>query len=289
MNLSLSINYNGFSVNTVTPVAGGGAMSGYAVESVEPSNVGVRAFTSPRAQHDGRDASNIYLDSRQFSAIITVYGSTKGDFWDKTQALLAAFSPTLAYTADSAAFGYLSWNFYQSTANIVSWPLSAYPLGIPLAYKVRPVHPPIYVTRRDEDGGADAKGLSKQFRVTLEARDPRKITQAENTAFITTSTTTTTNKGDYPAETTIVIFSSSSTGTLALTIGSNTFSVTVDATSQTYTLYSVDGTLYKGSNLAMSLLSTGAVIPQLDPGDTTLLRSGVAISSANVRYRDSFA
>ena len=285
MDLNLTINYNGFTVNgNLTRAAGGGAASGYAVEQVEPSVVGIRAFTAPRAQHDGRDASNIYLDSRQFSAIITVYGSTKGDFWDKTQALLAAFSPTLAYAADTAALGYLSWNFYQPTADSVT-----YPGGIPLAYKVRPLHTPTYVIRRDEDGGAASKGLAKQFRVTMEARDPRKIAQAETTVTISTSTTTATNRGDYPAEATIVIFSSSATGTLALTIGSNTFSVTIDALSQTYTLYSVDGTLYKGVNLAMSLLSTGAVIPQLDPGDTTLIRSGVTISSANIRYRDSFA
>ena len=285
MDLSLQINYNGFTVNgNLTRAAGGGAASGYAVERVEPSLVGIRAFTAPRAQHDGRDASNIYLDSRQFSAIITVYGSTKGDFWDKTQALLAAFSPTLAYAADSAALGYLSWNFYQPTADSVT-----YPGGIPLAYKVRPLHTPTYVIQRDEDGGVAAKGLAKQFRVTMEARDPRKIAQTETTTLILTSTVTATNRGDYPAEASILIVSGTATGTLALTIGSNTFSVTVDATSQTYTLYSLDGTLYKGTDLAMSLLSTGAVIPQLQPGNTSIIRSGVTISSAAIRFRDSFA
>lgn len=289
MDLSKTISYNSLTVNgSLAPVAGGAGMSGYAVEQVDVTPVDVTQRLDKRALQDGLDAQDVFLGGRHITAIIAVFGSTHGDFWDKAQDLLAAFSPTLAYAADSANLGYLALDFYQPTADIVTWPTSAYPSGIPLRYYCRPMSPPSYVMRRDEQGGAAALGLAKRFSLSLLARDPRKYVQTAETATIGTSTTTQTNLGDYPTPATFTITAGAFTGAMAFTVAGNAFTINVDSTTATYTIDTVAGTIRKSGVLNMSLLTAGSLRFDLPVGASTAVRGSVVGATVSMTYRHAF-
>jgi hypothetical protein len=288
MNFANAVAYASLSINTATRTAAG-PMVGYLVDQFDPSVVDVVAFLDKRALQDGVDASDIFLGGRRLGLVVSVFGSTKGDFWDKAQALLAAFSPTLNYGADTAALGFRALTFFQPTADIVSWPTSAYPNGIPLQYFARPLAPPTYSMVRDEDGGTSARGLSKQFRLALLAKDPRKYAQTATEHTITTASTTATNLGDYPTFPTITIVTTTNTGVMSFSIAGTAFSATLDATSTTYTLNCAEGTFEKGSTLAMDLLTTGLVFPDLAPGGNVVSRGAVTGATATMSFRHAFA
>jgi hypothetical protein len=280
VDLSADIVYNGLTIAPPTPTGGGGPMSGYSIDELQQSNVDVVAFMEQRAVHDGLDSSDVFLGRRLITAIVTVYGSTKGDFWDKAQDLLAAFSPTLAYNADTANNGFLPFKFYQPTADISTWPLSSFPNGIPMQYYLRPFDTPTYLTRRSTSGGESGKGLSEKFSVTLVAQDPRKYSQA----LVTSGAT---NLGDYPTYPTFTITTTTATtGTVTFTIGSNTLSVSINASSSTYVIDCDKQTIYKNGSLAMSLdAGQGLWYPRFDPGVNSLVVGG---TSAGLTVARSF-
>lgn len=305
MDLSKKIWYNALTVNGVmTPVAGT-PLSGYTVDSVEPAAVDVRGYKAPRATADGMDASDVFLGERRFGAIISVYGSTRGDFWDKAQDLLAAFSPTIAYNADTANLGFLPFNFYQPTADISTWPTSTYPDGIPLLYYVRSAHAPVYLIRRDEDGGQAGLGLSKQFRVTMAARDPRKYLQSESTVTIASTASSATSSiaylGDYPTTGTITIVSGSATGALFVGLDPASYSLgnpqpnlrfTIDATSTTYTVNLTDRTFSKAGTIRQDLMTVGSTWTWDNmPGrnSTVTIAKSATLCSVSLAFRPAFA
>jgi len=280
------ITFNSLGINTLVGAPTGKAQSGYLLEQFDQSNLEIAAYAEKRALTDGIDASDVYLGRRRINAIVTVFGSTQGDFWDKQQDLLAAFSPTVAYTADTANLGFLPFDFYQPTADIATWPTSAYPDGIPLRYYLRPSQPPAYNARRDELGGTPALGLSNKYALALVARDPRKV------AITATSSTASsvTNLGDYPAVPTIVWVSTTVTGDLTITIGAAVLSVNIDATSTTYTFDCNLKAFYKGATIRMDLMYHNSKFPTLAPGTNGITVSGGAVGQRpTVVFRHSFA
>ena len=142
MDLSAVITYNGLSINTVAQSAGGRPSTGFAVESFEPIPPDAVGYTEKRALQDGLDASDVYLGGRLFRTVVTAYGSTKGHFWDKSQDLFEAFNARIAFDADSANRGFLAFDFFQPTADLVTWPTATFPSGIPMRHYVRPVTSP---------------------------------------------------------------------------------------------------------------------------------------------------
>lgn len=290
MDLTLPITYNGLTVNgSLAPSGGGAAMSGYVVEEADITPVDVTQRMDKRALQDGMDAQDVYLGGRRVSMIVTAYGSTRGDFWDKAQDLLAAFSPTVAYNADTANAGFLALDFTQPTADIATWPTSAYPSGIPLRLYCRPTAVPAYSMRRDDQGGAAAAGLAKPFRVSLIARDPRKYTQAQQSVTIGTSNVTATNNGDYPTYPTLTLIAGATTGSTSVTIGANTLTVWIDTASATYVLDTAAQTLKRNGVLHMELLATGNVYQPLSAGATVCVRTALTGLTATLAYRDAFA
>lgn len=290
MDLSKPISYNSLSVNTHTRTSGGVPMSGYAVDEVDTSEVEVAAYLEKKALSDGIDASDVYLGRRRIAMIVTVFGSTKGDFWDKTQDLLAAFSPTLALNADTANLGFLALDFYQPTADISSWPTSTYPDGIPLRYYVRPTATPGYKVVRDKDGGNSGKGMSKQMSLSLIARDPRKVAQS-----LTTASTPSAYKGDYPTGVTITLTSRSQTGDGLLQIDNNVLSVNIDTASATY-VYTDTGEFYKNGALAQSLVYGNSAPFVFSSGQSGFVTTsgviavvGLGKTTYVVSYREAFA
>ena len=306
--LSLPISYNGFSVNTVSRSTGGAPMSGYLVDEMNVSALEVRQFLDPRATADGIDASDVYLGRRSVELIVTVYGSTRGDFWDKAQDLLSHFSPTLAYASDSANLGFLPLDWYQPTADVVTFPVSAYSSGIPMRMYLRPNGLPAYTSRRDDQGGQSGKGISKQFRIPLLARDPRKVLQSETTVSIASTTasasSSATYKGDYPAGlgayikivsgsasvsgVTINVDDTFALGAVAeghkITIPSASQTVFIDLYNRVYRLNSLTGTIRS------DLFTAGTWRMPGTQSTVTLMKGAhVAPFSCSVVYRDAFA
>jgi hypothetical protein len=292
MRFDRPISYNGWTASLTRP-AGGGPASGYLFDSVQPSKVDAVGYLDKRAIQDGLDANDIYLGGREFAAIVFAYGSTWGDFWDKTQDLLAAFSPTLALAADTANAGFLAFDFIQPTADIATWPTSTYPYGIPMRYYLRPSSPPLFVLKRDEVGGDETQGLAHRFDLNLLARDPRKYLQSETSYTITTSTQTGTYRGDYPSKP-IVTFSVTATGHSAFTLTVNGVANVLNlssVSSGSFTLdYSkktlIDGT---GASRASLFSSIGGWPDAGTAAPTFRMTNSTGISAPIFKYREAWA
>lgn len=295
MDLAREISYDHFDINTVVTAAGGGPTSGYRVESFEPVPPDSVGHLEKRALQDGLDASDVYLAGRLFRLIVTPYGTSKGDFWDKAQDLMAAFNPRIAFDADTANKGFNPFDFFQPTANISTWPTSAYPEGIPMRYYMRPVTGPTYTIERDKDGGDGVRGHSKPFSITLLARDPRKYLQDAQTVDITSSTQTVTYRGDYPTFP-IITFSLTNTGNSAFTLQVNGRSLVMDTTSLSSGTIEIDfmrhtiiGQASGDSKYALVTSTAEGFFSEIDVGSTYRRDNGTGISSSTMEFREAFA
>jgi len=117
---------------------GSAPVSGYNIESVDFSDVGVTAFSEDTPQVDGIDSYDAYLGARQIAMIIGVYGNSYGDFWDKITELNYALQPRPTF-ATGQAFpddGFRKLSFTQLKA------AGSYSLYM----KVRPMALPRFVT-----------------------------------------------------------------------------------------------------------------------------------------------
>lgn len=286
MNFTGEISYNGWTAARAT-AAGGRPSSGWVVKSVRPSNVQTEAYLEKRALQDGLDADDVYLGARRFSSIITTYGSTPGDFWDNAQTLLAAFHPVLAFDADTAAKGFLPFDFSQPTGDISTWPTSTYPDGIPLRYYLRPLAPPTYDLERTKMVG-DA--LSLDFNIEMIARDPRKYLQTTVSVSMPTATTFLTGyRGDYPTWP-VVTFALSATGHSAYTLRLNQQSIIIDLsghTSGTFVLDTSTRRLTRNDEAADDLITSGAYAP-LEHNAAYRHIDPTGISSATMEYREAW-
>ncbi len=293
MDLTAAISYNGLTAAGLTPASGGVPSTGIVFESVDFGNVGVDAFVDKRALQDGVDASDIYLGARNVTISAGVYGSTRGDAFDRLQDLLAAFSPRLAYNADSANLGFLPFKFYQPTADIATWPTSAYPNGIPLQMYLRPSAPPRYPVRRQETGGQPGKGLS--FAVTLQmlARDPRKYLQSTVSQSIATTAQTAAHRGDYPTYP-VISWSVATTGSslFSITIAGQSVGVDLGAASTgSFTLDYASRSLVDASGTSFAgKIQPGARFPEIQPGGSTVVcANNGGVISLVATYREAFA
>lgn len=293
MNLGATISYNSLSINTVTQSAGGRPSVGYVVESFEPVPPESVGFVEKRALQDGLDASDVYLAGRLFRLVVTAYGSSQGQLWDKAQDLFEAFNPRIAFDADTANLGFLPFDFYQPTADISTWPTSTYPNGIPMRYYMRPVSTPQYVVRRDADGGVAAAGKSKPFNITLLARDPRKYLQSTVAASITTATQTVSYRGDFPTFPVITV-SFSAAGSSAFTLTVNGEALVINLSGETNGGFlSIDyakGTIVNSGGVSKwSLVTSAGSFTEIDVGSTFSRANTTAITGTTLTYREAFA
>ena len=298
MHLGGTVTFNGLSLNTVTRTAGGVPSSGYLIERFAPAPPPPTAYLEKRALTDGLDASDVFLGGRTFNLIVTAFGSTAGDFWDKAQDLFEAFSPTITYDSDSANAGFIAFDFSQPTANVATWPASAYPNGIPMRYYLRPLEGPTYAIERDKDGGSLTSGRVKPFSIPLIARDPRKYLQSATvTGQFTTTFVAATYRGDYWSHP-IITFSLSATGHSAFNPvfgdGSFAHSSVINLSSRssgTFTLdfgkrTFVDNT---GASMAGLIGSSVAYGGQVRSGTTFRYLNPTGISSCTMTYREAWA
>lgn len=201
MDLGKTISYNGFSfsVGPLSAATPGRPVSGVVIERIEPTPIDAVGYIDKKALDDGVDAFDTFLGQRPFTIHASVYGTSEGQVWDSYDDLVTAFTPTIAYSVDTANLGFLALLFTRQTADTATWPS-----GIPLQAYVRATRPPIYgVLRRKQQG----HGVGGQLPVVIPmlARDPRYYLQTEQSISISPSsaTATATHRGTYPVWPTI--------------------------------------------------------------------------------------
>lgn len=262
MRFDAPITYNSLTLNNIAATPSGAAMSGFRVDSWDPWAIETAEAMEKRALRDGYDAGDVYLGRRTVNMIVSVFGSTAGDFYDKTQDLLAAFSPTISYSTNSTLLGFLPFDYWQPTADISTWPVSTYAYGIPLRMYLRAASIRGQAVDRDNDGGVAAGGLSKRFTITLRAINPLKF----SVSAASSTTSTYTNLGDSPAYPFISIAATSATGTWTGAINGAAWTVNVDGskftaaqalTNNVWLLDCASNILYGPTTSSVASLTTG--------------------------------
>lgn len=200
MDLTQPVEYRRFLLNNPHRQSSGGPITGCILERVNYSNVPGVGYTEKRALGDGYDASDVFMGMRRIQLQGTIYALTPGELFDRKQALVAAFSPTLAYAESPSTFGYLPLDWYEPTADTryVNPNRHVYCF-------VRPSSLPQFEVIRDKIGRKNAQeGLALQWQTVVEAKDPRiYLDPAHYYYFYPNSSTsgsgTFLNRGDYPA------------------------------------------------------------------------------------------
>lgn len=196
MKLDATITYNDFTFIPPTPSAGV-PLDGTQINEIAFSNVEAFGYLDKRALDDGLDAVDVYTGGRSVNIEAAVFGSTEGRLWDNLADLLAAFDPVAAYNADTSLRGFLPMDFYRPTADVSTWPVSAYPSGIPLRMNLRPSAVPKYRVAKVRTGGSSALGGGIPVSIALVARDPRIFLQSSTTITLSTSSQTATHRGTH--------------------------------------------------------------------------------------------
>lgn len=180
MDLTAPISYNGLTISPPTQTATGTPRSGYEYNRLH-TDVEVDGYLDGRANENGVDASDVFLRARLITIDGSVYGSSKGDLWDKQAALLEAFNPVIAYNADTGALGFLPFDFRWPTADTATYPLGY----IPQRYYARPAKEPAFTINRVQSSGT--RGGSMGVRLTLVAKDPIRYAQTATSITLATS------------------------------------------------------------------------------------------------------
>lgn len=293
MDLSADIVYNAFTIAGTSGSAGGVPWRGAVLNAVNVTDVDVDAYYDKRAIQDGIDAADIYLGARRIAIDASVMGSTRGDAFDQLGDLAYAFDPIIAYNADTANIGFLPFQFYQPTADISTWPTSAYPSGIPLQYYARPMQPLRYEIVRDKTGGVASLGLALRATSVLVCRDPRKYLQTQVSSSITTATQTATYRGNYQSWP-VITFSMSAAGSSAtiFTIGGGTVQINLSTTTTgTFTLDYATRTIKNASDVLITSLFSSSVVQdyrQVKTGSTFAVSATTGFSSCTIAYREAF-
>lgn len=156
--LTRAITYRGQDFNTITESNSGGqtVLQGCSVEVLDLSNVEIRQFGQPLALADGIDVGGVWLGARHVIMQGNVYGSSRGDCWDRAAAREAILLPQ-----PSGQFGYYDFVFNTVTVGgVVEVTLSLRPGGMR------------YQVTRTKHGGPDANPVSLGWSCALYAKDP---------------------------------------------------------------------------------------------------------------------
>jgi hypothetical protein len=241
-------------------------LSGYMVDSVSYAGTPITGFIDPLAQRDGADTDIALLSPRSVQIVCQVYGSSHADFYDKLNAINAAFAPYPTFAA--AVDGFRNLDFNQPTSVYSAYAST----GIPMRLRVRPSALPNYGLRMTSVTPVTTdRGLAASVSVTLACKDPRKICQTPITqSLATTGTTSVTNNGNYFAYPTVRLIS---TGVQTVTVSTSAWTTAVAISSGTTTtlVNSTDRVVTVNGTTDMSALTTATTgLPYLEPGANTI-------------------
>lgn len=270
-------------LNTITSSTPNAVLSGYIVEGIEYTTANVGGYVDGVAQRDGVDTDIALLGPRQVQMIVQVYGSTDADFHDKLNDLNSALQPYPTFARDDDGFRQL--RFTQPTISYSALSAS----GIPMYMKLRPSALPGYALDNGRATPLKArKGVTARARITMFAKDPRRIHQTTSSGSLGVSTTTTsstsvTNNGNYFAYPTLIIASSRTVAQTA-TISTSLWTCVVSVpASTTVTVDSTLRTVKVGTALRMDLLLAGTTsTPYLASGANSITVS--ALTSTTITY-----
>lgn len=210
MDLWRPVAYRGVQLNDARRASGSSSLNvGVALERVVFGAVQGVGYTEKRSLADGRDASDVYLESRRIQLAGTIYGTTRSEAFDHVALIRTVCSPTGAYTSDPGDYGYLplSWQEPTTDPRFTTDPVNG------LRYRdmhsnVRPLTTPQFDIVRDRLGGLEDRGAGIPWSVQFEAIDPRLygdtvtnyLTDIDNAAHTASvGTLTLLNRGDYPS------------------------------------------------------------------------------------------
>ena len=265
-------------INTITSAAGPATpLSGYAVDGVTLGASSVRGYTVDEAQRDGIRGAEAFLGARNVTLVVSAYGSTIGNFWDKVDTLSGSMDPYPdAFVSDD---GFRQLRFYSPTGATTK---QVYMLVRPLAI------PGIGVTK-NQSVGASAKGFATNTQLAFLAKDPRKISVAESTVSISVGTTTVAYTGNYKYYPTVIVTASGTSA--SYTLGGKTVSLIGLSSGTSYYIDHAKATLRIGS--ATGTISQGKFNETLTTGfgaialGGSLVLSGSA-SGGSMIYREAW-
>lgn len=213
---SSTINLNSIAASEVTTSS---PLSGYKVLSASFGDVALTGYVDKRALHDGVDAADAYLGTKQLSIVCGVFGSSIADFHDRVQALMDAARPVPREYQEN--YGFRDLSFSQATIDTANFSTGY----IPMAMKVRPMTIPGIQLTSVQSIGVSSKGFAANVQMNFMAKKPYKFLQTSRSITISASSATTSfpNLGSaivYPSFE--IIFSTASTYSSA-TITSVTF------------------------------------------------------------------
>ena len=254
-------------LNTITSAAGPATpLSGYAVDGVNLSPSAVRGYTVEQAQRDGIQGAEAFLGPRNVTLIVSAYGSTIGDFWDKVDTINGAMDPYPdAFLSDD---GFRQLRFYSPTASTTKQ----------VFMTVRPAQMPGIAVTKNQSVGTSARGFAVNTQAVFLAKDPRKISVSESTVSISVGTTTVAYTGNYKYFPTVIVTASGSAA--SYTLGGKTVSLIGLSSGTSYYIDHAKATLRIGS--ATGTISQGKFNETLMTGFGSLKAGGTIVVSGSV-------
>lgn len=293
MDLSKAITYNGI---TTGLTQAGGINHGIRFNNVNFSDVGEVGYFDKLALQDGMDAADVYLAQRTVNIDAAVYGSTVGAAWDVMESLLGAFDPVNAFDEDPDEAGFLPFDYYRPTANVVTWPTSAYPNGIPMRMYLRPSGAPSYPVPLEASVGVNGKGMALRTTIRMIAKDPRQYLQTTQSITLSTASSdqTATHRGTHPTFP-VLTFSLSAAGHSAARFLVQDASVRLDlstTTTGTFTLDFATGQITDANGALANRLYSGAFTQVFNPilggGSRVRLTEQNGISGGSFVWREAW-
>jgi len=253
---------------------GSAPISGYMIEQVDFSVVSVTAFVEDTPLVDGIDSYDPYLGGRQINIVLSVYGSTYADFWDKMNALNFAFQaqPRAANVGTYPALeadGKRKLSFSQpSAAGTAS-----------LYMMVRPIALPRFTIDSASSAGIAERGYSQRVQLSLLAEDPYKYAANSSTFSRTgTGTISVVNNGNTVAWPTVTWNLTAGTPVSA-TLGSDTVSHSAFGSTITDTFKTASST----SNSTL----TGYEFFSIPPGTSSVSVVGQSGQTVSITIREA--
>ena len=223
MDLSRAVMYRGLNLNGCAQIAQGQRLYGSLLGSVQMGNVPGVGWTEKRSLGDGNDASDVFLGARRIFLTGHLYGRSRAEMFDFQQVLVTALSPTAAYNATPADFGYNPLYYSVPTED------TAYDEDINgdrlrvLYVLVRPLATPTVDINRDASGGQDDLGSGIAWSSVLEAKDPRIYVFPDREVSLDgTDSGTFVNRGDYPAPLNFLLVAPAGAGGTFTFVGAGT-------------------------------------------------------------------
>lgn len=234
----------------------GKGITGCVIDSFDFSDVDIMQFLEKRSQQDGMDAGDVFKGARRLRVAGTLYGKTRALFYDAIFNLRAVLDPVLAQRESPADKGYLPLYFGVPTNRVSDYPTGGIDLrvlALPRAIQM--------VGQRDQLGGDDGDALAIPWQALFLMRDPTIMAQDPTDVDLSGGGTIASdfnNRGNYIAPLNMVIEVTSAAGSIVVTAGGATFTITVPASTGNRIIR------YKGADKVLTFEESSVEVTRMD-------------------------